>query len=432
MKTLVLNFENLANGKAIKAMQKAFARVGTFVVTAEADPKVKTSAGVKYKTLNLSFNDGQKMSLDAKSTGDVFQVRVNGKVMPIKNHENIDKAIVEIVNVLDKGRAKFQAKMTRVKVELPKGLKSTAKKQHELLKETVSELDMQIEEATQRRDELKAEMGLDSVALDGLSLSSDEKKLVDYYKSINRKGSELSYNWHDLDDIFGKNSIESVYPLNRALVKKGILKEKSTTDGGQQLFLTEKAFDAVHPAKVKVGDNVHHPKENRTGMVRRITGKGLEVRTTRGLENWDFDDVELVPDDEAFDGVALDGVINGTKSTEILLSQFKKRSHSDYDIEQLSEFVDVLKKGDVKKSYQAMNELDTAIREQLPDSLLQFFANQGFKMIGRIPRGGAFDYTGQPRDTNGQYAEGKQGSLKARANKIRFAVKKAFKNPFRD
>lgn len=503
MKTLVLNFEDLANGKAIKAMQKAFARVGTFVVTAEADPKVKTSAGVKYKTLNLSFNDGQKVSLDAKSTGDVFQVRVNGKVIPIKNHENIDKAIVEIVNVLDKGRAKFQAKMTRVKVELPKGLKSTAKKQHELLKETVSELDMQIEEATQRRDALKAEMGLDSVALDGVTYNNkvffnedarngnapagavayvtwDYGRFVDYYlmpleassrdefgrgvfrkKSdysgdggngsvikidpktmtayhvdqskylesdevvwadkiklkqlviLNKAGFEKAYSGSAMDAValdgddmdfaldglgvvpvkkitskaFAKEIIKmgehgskhGMLGGNRSLAGRMAIdlvttvgnvqvigstgdefadyrarqdgaKSEFTADGMKKIKRIAESYiesdlrqgvnianqsiskmtdadwgvfynnlrsaykmpvvafdavaiDSVHPAKVKVGDDVHNPKENRTGMVRKITGKGLEVRTTRGLETWDFDDVELVQDDDAFDGI---------------------------------------------------------------------------------------------------------------------------------
>jgi hypothetical protein len=42
-----------------------------------------------------------------------------------------------------------------------------------------------------------------------------------------------------------------------------------------------------------------------------------------------------------------------------------------------------------------------------------------------------FDYAGQPRDTDGTYASGKQGSIKAKAQHVRFAVKRAFSNPFR-
>jgi hypothetical protein len=207
MQTLVLNWNDIASGQPMKDLKQAFARTGTFVVTAESDNKVRKSVGIKYKTLFLSFSDGQKVSLDAKEGGDVFSVRVNNRVVPIKNHDNLKKAILEIINVMDKGRKRFQAAQARVKVELPKGLKTTARKKIDVLTDRHAELDIQIAEATEKRDALRKELGMTS-GLDSVDDSAfdygGDNKFDDYTEALDaaRKNNQKSYKFYVVVDGF--------------------------------------------------------------------------------------------------------------------------------------------------------------------------------------------------------------------------------------
>ncbi len=173
MQNLLLNWEDLTTGKALKDLKKTFARAGSFVVSAETDGKVKKSSGIDYKTLDLSFGDNQKVSLDVKKDGDIFAVRINGSVLPIKNHD--EKAVIEVINALDKTRAKFQAKQARIKIELPLGMKSTTKRQTEVIQDRIIQIDNEIVEAIAQRDALKAELAsgniVDSVIFSAKGLS---------------------------------------------------------------------------------------------------------------------------------------------------------------------------------------------------------------------------------------------------------------------
>jgi len=194
MKTILLSWDDLAAGKAVKSIKQTFARAGTPVVLAEADSRTKRSSGVSFKTLNLTFADGQKVSLDAKQGGDIFAVKLNGSILPLKNVDDHLKAIGEIVGKLDGGRKAFQAKLARVKVELPKGLKSTAKKQLDILKEKDTQLDVAIAEAVQKRDELKSMVAMDSA----------------------NWSAEVDTNWHPKEGFFTQSADEIASGLKEA------------------------------------------------------------------------------------------------------------------------------------------------------------------------------------------------------------------------
>lgn len=167
----LISFDDMkAGNKAIKKLVQAFTRAGTPVATADVDPKVKRSVGVNYRQVQITFVDNQTVTLGVKTTGDIFEVRVNGSVTPLKNQDDQVKAVAEISKMLDAGRAKFQQKLARQKVALPKGLQSTAKTMEAKLAEAKTSLDADIAAAQARIAELKAELGdgitLDSVAAD--------------------------------------------------------------------------------------------------------------------------------------------------------------------------------------------------------------------------------------------------------------------------
>ena len=156
MKNVLFKFETLSeNDPAAKKIKSAFLKLGCNVVEM-AVGKPKRSAGVSYKEFDFTFADSQRVTARIKPTGDVYQVLLNGSVLPLKNQDEHQKAIEEIASKLDGGRAAFQKKLARTKVTIPAGIRNTVKEseqalteQRDALKEVIADLEKKIEEATE-------------------------------------------------------------------------------------------------------------------------------------------------------------------------------------------------------------------------------------------------------------------------------------------
>jgi len=163
----LISFDDLKAGSAaVKRLVQAFTRAGATVASSDIDPKTRRTSGVNYRQVLITFTDNQKVVLGVKTTGDIFEVRVNGAALAIKNQDNQVKAVGEIAKALDAGRAKFQAKMARTKVALPKGITTAAPKMEQRLQEAETTLDAEIAAVKARITDLRAELGdpaLDSV-----------------------------------------------------------------------------------------------------------------------------------------------------------------------------------------------------------------------------------------------------------------------------
>lgn len=156
----LISFDDLKAGSAaVKRLVQAFTRAGATVASSDIDPKTRRTSGVNYRQVLITFTDNQKVLLGVKTTGDIFEVRVNGAALAIKNQDNQIKAVGEIAKALDAGRAKFQAKMARTKVALPKGITTAAPKMELRLQEAEATLDQEIAAAKARVAELRAEIG---------------------------------------------------------------------------------------------------------------------------------------------------------------------------------------------------------------------------------------------------------------------------------
>jgi len=126
MKTITFDFDNAsARARSIREISKEFTKVGAQVVTAEADQNTSRRAGITFRNLNLTFADGQTVTLAVKSTGDVFEVKINGKVTPLREQDDHRKTILEIATKMEVGRAKFQAALARVRVPLPASIRTS-------------------------------------------------------------------------------------------------------------------------------------------------------------------------------------------------------------------------------------------------------------------------------------------------------------------
>lgn len=120
MKPLVFNFENLAaKDKAVQETARLFGRAGAQVITSEVAKTLSRRMGVSFRNIDFTFADGQTVTLAVKSTGDVFEVKVNGKVTPIRQQDDHAKAVAEIADRMDKGRGAYQRALARVRVTMP-------------------------------------------------------------------------------------------------------------------------------------------------------------------------------------------------------------------------------------------------------------------------------------------------------------------------
>jgi hypothetical protein len=165
---LLFTFEDLSvKDKATKLVTRYFMRAGAHVTgVPEISPKLLRSAGITYREMLLVFNDSQRVILRIKQSGDIFQVLLNGKVLPIKNQDNHLKAIAEIVAKMDAGRAKFQKAMSFIKIKPPAGIRTAAPKMVETL--------------TQRRDALKTAIAEINTQIEKLQSGALDNAIFDF------------------------------------------------------------------------------------------------------------------------------------------------------------------------------------------------------------------------------------------------------------
>lgn len=156
MNTLLIDFEALATNpsKALRRVVQIFTRAGLQVVDAVSDGKTKRSASVKYREATINLSDGQAVTLRVKESGDIGQVQINGKLVPIAAQDDPARAVQEIVAKLDAGRAAFQKRQAALQMKPPEGIKTAAPKLEATLVEQIAEVDAAIEGARKELSDL--------------------------------------------------------------------------------------------------------------------------------------------------------------------------------------------------------------------------------------------------------------------------------------
>lgn len=140
-----LDYKNL--GKSTHTLFKKLAK--DIFLSVGTESAQKTTAGIKNKDVPIQFKDGQTVTLGVKDTGDVYQVKINGRLVAIKEQDDDKKAIAEISAMLEKSRAAFQKAQAKQKVKLPAGIKTAAPTMKATLQARVVQLDEQIQSAKQ-------------------------------------------------------------------------------------------------------------------------------------------------------------------------------------------------------------------------------------------------------------------------------------------
>lgn len=156
-KHLIFDFYNLTGkDKSITAAKRYFARAGATVTSVDVDAKTKKVLSVETRDVQFGFADSQTVHFGVTATGDIYQVKINGKLIPIKYQDDHAKAIGEIVAAMDKGRGKFQTALSKVRATLPPSIRTAAPKLELVLREKISAVDEAIGAAQQKLASLQA------------------------------------------------------------------------------------------------------------------------------------------------------------------------------------------------------------------------------------------------------------------------------------
>ncbi len=118
-----IDFEKF-NKVGLKPILEKFDKASLPVADVEADNKAKRESGFQVKTAIINFESGQKLLLKAKAGGSIFQVKLNNKALAIKHVDDLDKAILEVVDYVKENEKNYQKQrdkqLARQKVVVPK------------------------------------------------------------------------------------------------------------------------------------------------------------------------------------------------------------------------------------------------------------------------------------------------------------------------
>ena len=98
MSNLVFKFDELKTNEstAPKSLLQIIRRAGSSVASSWVNGKVRRENAISFKEIHLVFADSQEAILRVKQSGDIFQVKLNGRAIPIKNQDDHKLAIIEV------------------------------------------------------------------------------------------------------------------------------------------------------------------------------------------------------------------------------------------------------------------------------------------------------------------------------------------------
>lgn len=118
-----IDFEKF-NEIGLKPIIKEFEKEGLPVAGVEGSNVAKRESGFLCKTAIFEFESGQKLHLKAKADGGIFQVKLNAMTVPIKNVDDLDKAVKEVIAFVEKNEATYlkrkQKELEKLKIAVPK------------------------------------------------------------------------------------------------------------------------------------------------------------------------------------------------------------------------------------------------------------------------------------------------------------------------
>ena len=175
--------------KGLKPLTSMLKKHELEVAKIDATNRAKRDSGFQIKTATLTFMSGQKLALKIKADGDVFQVRLNGKVLPIKNAEDLDvpanfkKAVAEVAGRILANEPTFAKNRIRRMKRLKENDDQAAKKVTKSAAKRLSELKTSFEEMKEESKRLdedltaqKSGIGAKQIELSSLNAELEQEE----------------------------------------------------------------------------------------------------------------------------------------------------------------------------------------------------------------------------------------------------------------
>ena len=175
------------NKKGLKDVVKWFEKQALPVAEVRGNNVPKRENGFQVKQAEIEFESGQVLVVKAKANVPAFfQVKLNGKVLAIRDYKQLDNELREIVNFVKENEPKYSknqekaAAKAKVKVDVPKPVVSTTVEQTEAYKASLAELQGQSESLGNQITEITAQVNLKAGQLADLQgLLASEKGITE-------------------------------------------------------------------------------------------------------------------------------------------------------------------------------------------------------------------------------------------------------------
>ena len=176
-----LDFEKFDKA-GLKSALSAIEKNGLKIANVDADNRAKRESGYQVKAATIEFESGQKLVLKIKAGGSIYQVRLNGKVVPIKNVDNPDKALLEVVDYVmanEKRYLRQKERMAEQKSSKPPAVdrvRTGLPEQIEIAKQTLDALKVSSEDIAARVAFLLGQIVEKRDALAGLTTEINKER----------------------------------------------------------------------------------------------------------------------------------------------------------------------------------------------------------------------------------------------------------------
>lgn len=165
---LLFDIKNLSTeADSMKSLIAMFGKLGEKLVTHDVDKSLRRSSGITYKDVFLTFADSQTVTFSIKQTGDIWRVKLNNKLVVLRNQDahKPEAVIQEIVQKIKTGRTAYQKALAAktkaddvVQAAKQSGLKNTQKMRVTALQEQIDAIDNLIAERSAYKAQLEAEL----------------------------------------------------------------------------------------------------------------------------------------------------------------------------------------------------------------------------------------------------------------------------------
>lgn len=171
------------NKKGLKDVVKFFTKNALPVKEVRGSNMPKRENGFQVKTAEIEFESGQVLVVKAKpETPAFFQVKLNGKVLAIRDYKQLDNELKEITDYVIENEPKYAknqekaAARQKIKVDLPPVVSTTISEQTEALKAGLAELQGQAEALANQIIEYTAQTNLKLQSLADIQAKLDAEK----------------------------------------------------------------------------------------------------------------------------------------------------------------------------------------------------------------------------------------------------------------